>query len=183
MSTEQVHTTDVQVHEGEARMELVVPKDGEPFSPKDVLFKPYTLANNANLCRLLCEDCELSYVECPHCTEPLQITKQYILSAVNNRTEYIRKKMRIVKCMNCFTEYKFGLKKTNTYLLVPYRYKDDARRMGAMYDPDVKLWYISAKAPPMVGHELLKRYKKVIIDMDELAKDFMCTENRCDYNS
>ena len=168
MSSEQEHTIDVQVHEDEE--EIVV--------PKDVLFKPYTLANNANLCRMLCEDSDLSYVECPHCTEPLKITKQYIRSAVNNKTEYIRKKMRIVKCMNCFTEYKFGLKKTNTYLYVPYKYKEDARKLGAMFDPDVKLWYISAKAPPMVGHELLKRYRKVLVDFDELAKDLMCAESR-----
>ena len=70
-------------------------------------------------------------------------------------------KVRIVKCTSCFAEYKFELKKTNTYLYVPYRQKDVVREMGAMFDPDLKLWYISAKAPLTIANKILRNFKIV----------------------
>ena len=51
-------------------------------------------------------------------------------------------------------------KEDRIYLKIPYDEKDDAKKLGAWWDSEKKLWY----APNKSYHKLIKKYKKIDIN-------------------
>ena len=149
--------------------------------PSDVLFKPRTLGDNEELCKVFLNK-SIGYAECPQCCRPLKINQQYIVRLADNKTEYNREKVRIVKCDKCFVEYKIELKKTNKYLYVPFNQKNIVKELGASFDPDLKLWYIKSTMSITNANKLLKKFKLVKVNFEALAADMSAKYDDDEYN-
>ena len=109
--------------------------------------------------------------KCPHCGSYLQKRKEHRIRPIKGSVEYIRVAVQAVKCPSCYAKYLFELKKTNIYILAGFNNRDKAKSMGAMFDRDLKMWYVSANAPEHVKLSILSQFKVVKIDFDDLARE------------
>ncbi len=61
------------------------------------------------------------------------------------------------------------MRKQKLYLACPYEEKDDAKELGAWWDPDAKKWYV----PDGIDRNLFKRWwiTDVVEAVEEVASD------------
>ena len=73
-----------------------------------------------------------------------------------------------IKCIKCLNEYKTELRRSNTYIYVPYRVREEARKLGAQFDPELKL------ASEQVKLRLFRTFKiiHVKIEDEEYSTEF-----------
>ena len=80
------------------------------------------------------------YDICPKCQNPLERNKSYISKLDDDKQSYTRTLVMFIKCIKCLNEYKTELRRSNTYIYVPYRVREEARKLGAQFDPELKLY-------------------------------------------